>query len=70
MFFRNIDFLFSYVFTGSFLNVPWPGIEPPTFAYEDDALTNWTIWPGLFVCVCVCVCVYVLTALLNVHYIP
>ena len=36
-----------YVFIGCFLYVPWPGIEPVTLAYGDDALTNWATWAGL-----------------------
>ena len=37
---------FIYVFIGWFLYVPWLGNEPSTLAYQDDALTSWTTWPG------------------------
>ena len=33
-------------FIGWFLCVPWPGIEPATLAYWDDAVNNWITWPG------------------------
>ena len=35
-----------YAFIGCFLYVPWPGIEPATLAYQDDALTDWATQPG------------------------
>ena len=35
-----------YAFIGWFLYVSWPGIEPTTLAYRDDALTNWVNQPG------------------------
>ena len=35
-----------YAFIGWFLYVASLGIKPATFAYWDDALTNWATWPG------------------------
>ena len=40
---RNNDFIIPliYEFIGwLILYVPWPGIEPTTLVYQDDALTN------------------------------
>ena len=37
----------SYAFIGWFLYVPWSKIEPATFLYWDNALTNWVTQPGL-----------------------
>ena len=47
---RNIDLLFPLfiAFIGWFLCVPWPGIEPATLEYQDDALINWATRSGLF----------------------
>ena len=38
-----------YGLIGWSLHVPWLGIEPAALARRDDALTNWTTWPGLHV---------------------
>ena len=35
-----------YAFIGWFLYMPWPGIEPTTLEYQDDAPTNWATQPG------------------------
>ena len=38
----SICFPLIYTFIGCFLYVPWPGIEPASVVYSDNALTNWT----------------------------
>ena len=38
---------FISAFIGWFLYVHWPGIEPATLAYGDNALINWATCPGL-----------------------
>ena len=35
----------TYVFTGWFLFVSWPGIEPSTLAHIDDAVISWATLP-------------------------
>lgn len=37
-----------YTFSGWFLYVLWPGIEPTTLEYRDDDISNWAMGPGPF----------------------
>ena len=35
-----------YAFTGWYLHVPWPEMEPATLAYQNNTLTTWATQPG------------------------